>query len=45
MGAYKYCFPFQNTLLHELLNLIRAKAVEWFDKISDIYLKGVGLHL
>ncbi len=30
MAAYKYCFPFQNTLLHELVSLIKARIYSFF---------------
>ena len=35
MPAFKYCFPFQNTLSHELTNILKNSSSEWLEKTRD----------
>lgn len=35
MAAFKYCFPFQNTLNHELTNILKRSVMEWLEKTRD----------
>ena len=35
MTAYKYCFPFHNSLNHELLIILKNSSTTWFQKIKD----------
>ena len=42
MSAYRYCFPFHNSLLHELLIILKSSSVTWFLKIKDKHYGRVG---
>ncbi|CAF0819214.1 unnamed protein product [Brachionus calyciflorus] len=39
MNAFKYCFPFQNSLIHELVLVIKNASNDWFDRTADGYFR------
>ncbi len=40
-NAYKYCFPFQNTLVHELNTILKASVAEWFEQTVNKHFHNV----
>lgn len=37
LNAFKYCLPFQNSLNHELVCVIRNASVEWVEKNANCF--------
>lgn len=39
MDAFKYAFPFQNSLIHELVTILKNATSDWFEKMCEFHLR------